>query len=294
MRIVIIVLITLLSVPSVIAQDKPLKTAIDLYQAGKLDEAKEAIVKCSTQEPWSNDPNTWYLKGFIMKDLYKSNTTPDSSLTYRVSALNAFQHLLEDVAAKKYHLDALKNLKYLSSTFYNDAISAIETKEFDLSKTYFEHFKNTLKLSRDSTINLTEKEIGYLLALGTGFTEVYKNDSLKSEVNLLNAKEAYKKILAMDSTNIKANYNIGVLFYNEAVNLINKLDYDEVDLFALSKIEDQSIDLFKQSLPFMEMAYQQSPNDRNTIEGLSGIYFSLRDYDKSNEYKEKLKQIENN
>ncbi len=294
MKKVIVILLMLIAAPSVFAQENPLKKAVDLYQAGKLEEAKSAIEKCSSEKPWSEDPNTWYLQGFIMKDLYKKSPQGDSAIIYRELATLSFKRLIENEEAKKHHVDAYKNLKFISSTFYNDAISAIESQNLSLSQSHFEHFKNNLLLSKDSLLNLKEKETEYLLALGTAFTTIYKGDSLKAEENLMGAKMAYEKILAMDSTNSKANYNLAVLFYNEAVNMINELDYDEVDLVAFSQIEDKSIVLFKQSLPFMEKAYQQNPNDRNTIEGLAGIYFSLRDYDKSNEYKEKLNSIEEN
>jgi hypothetical protein len=92
----------------------------------------------------------------------------------------------------------------------------------------------------------------------------------------------------MDSLNLKANYNLGVLYYNKAVKITADLDYDEIDLIAISEIEDQSIALFQQSLPFMKSAYHIDPHDPNTLEGLAGIYFSLREFDKSNEFKEKL------
>ncbi len=294
MRKVIIILTMLIAAPSLFAQDNPLKVAVDFYQAGKLHEAKSAILKCSSEKRWSDDPNTWYLQGFIMKDLYKAAPQGDSSLIYRQLSTAAFQKLIDNEEAKKHHSDAYKNLKYLSSTFYNDAIEAIEKQDVELSKSYFDHFKSNFKLYNDTTINIETRETEYLLALGTAYTTIYKSDSLKSETNLVGAKSAYEKILTLDSTNTKANYNLAVLYYNEAVNLINQLDYDEVDLVAFSQIEDKSIVLFKQSLPFMEKAYQRNPNDRNTIEGLAGIYFSLRDYDKSNEYKEKLNSIKEN
>ncbi len=293
MRKVIILMLSLFWASGLLAQDNPLKKALEFYQSGKLDEARSMIVKSSTDEQWREDPNTWYLMGFIMKDLYKRTPEADSALFFRLTSLDAFKHLIEAENAAKYLPDALKSIKYLSSTFYNDAIGKVEKKEFEEAKAYFERFKNALILSRDTSTDLKEQETGFLLALGTTYMEVYKNDSTKNKVNLDGARKAYESILSIDPTHVKANYNMGVLYYNEAVNLITRLDYDEVDLIAISQIEDQSIELFKQSLPFMEFAYKQNPNDKNTLEGLAGIYFSLRDYDKSKEYKDKLAVLEN-
>lgn len=293
MKTIIILVSILLMASGLKAQDNPLKKALELYQSGSLREAKEMIEKSSNDPRWQKDPNTWYLKGFIMKDLYKMMPEADAALYFRLASLESFMHLIEMENTSKYLPDALKTIKYLSSTFYNDAVDHVEKKNFDPAKEYFEHFKNALVLSRDKSIDLKEQEIAFQLALGSNYMELYKKDSTRARVNLEGAKAAYEKILKIDSNHMKANYNLGVLYYNEAVNLIDGMDYDEVDLMAISQIEDQSIELFKQSLPFMEVAYKQNPKDRNTLEGLAGIYFSLREYEKSNAYKEKLAMLEN-
>ena len=293
MKTVVTLIISSFLVFGLRAQENPLKKAFEFYQSGNLHEARAMVEKSSQDEQWQQDPNTWYLKGFIMKDLYKMDPKADSALFFRLESMEAFQHLIKMDDASKYLSDALKTIKYLSSTFYNDAVDNIENKNFDQAKEYFDLFSTALILSQDKTINLQNQEIEFLLALGSNYMEVYKKDSARNEVNLNGAETAYQKILKIEPTHMKANYNLGVLYYNEAVNLINKMDYDAVDLIAISQIEDQSIELFKQSLPFMELAYQQNPKDRNTLEGLAGIYFSLRDYDKSKAYKEKLAMLEN-
>ena len=289
----VIFIISLFVATALRAQDNPLKKALEFYQSGSLKEARAMIEKTSKDERWQEDPNTWYLKGFIMKDLYKTMPEADSALFFRLASMEAFRHLIEMENATKYVPDALKTIKYLSSTFYNDAVDNVEKKNFDQAKEFFELFSNALILSQDNSINLQQQEIEFQLALGSNYMEEYKKDSSRAQVNFEGAKTAYEKILKIDSNHMKANYNLGVLYYNEAVNLINRMDYDEVDLIAISQIEDQSIELFKQSLPFMESAYRQNPKDRNTLEGLAGIYFSLREYDKSNAYKEKLAMLEN-
>ena len=83
---------------------------------------------------------------------------------------------------------------------------------------------------------------------------------------------------------------MGILYYNQAVNLINQSDYD-LDIVALNDVQDNSIKLFKESLPFMEKAYSLDPNRRETLLGLSGIYFSLNEKEKSDMFKQKLEEI---
>ena len=83
---------------------------------------------------------------------------------------------------------------------------------------------------------------------------------------------------------------MGILFYNQAVQLITQSDID-IDIVALNDLQDNSIKLFRESLPFMEKAYQLDPKRKETLLGLSGVYFSLNDKEKSDLYKQKLQEI---
>lgn len=96
----------------------------------------------------------------------------------------------------------------------------------------------------------------------------------------------YKEVLKNDLNNARANYNLAILYYNKAVNIIDKLDPDS-DLPTIDKVQDQCVVIFKQSLPFMLKAYQLNPNKKDVLEGLAGIYFALNDLSKSNEFKQK-------
>jgi tetratricopeptide (TPR) repeat protein len=139
--------------------------------------------------------------------------------------------------------------------------------------------------------NIQQKDIEFSLAIASLYTKIFESDRKGKIEFLKHAKEAYNKILAVDPNNIGANYNMGILYYNQAVNLINQSDYD-LDIVALNDIQDNSINLFKESLPFMEKAYELDPKRRETLLGLSGIYFSLNEFEKSNMYKQKLEEIE--
>ena len=268
------------------AQTNALQEAIKLYRDGDLEEAQVSIEQAVKDSTLAANPTTWYLRGFIYKDLYKEKPQLDTIVAFRALATQSFIQLLAIDNSGKYNADAYTSLKYIGVTLYNDAIKDLEAGEFERSKTRFEQFKANISSSNDTTIDVYSQEVDYYLNLGSLFTLLnQQNDTLGY---LDSAKLAYNHVLGFDSLNVKANYNMGVLFYNQAVSIINDLDYDEVDLVAFSDIEDQSIELFKQSLPYMELAYSLAPNDRNTIEGLAGIYFSLRDFDKSNEFKAKL------
>ncbi|MDN5200355.1 hypothetical protein QQ008_03260 [Fulvivirgaceae bacterium BMA10] len=271
-------------------QDNLLQEALTLYKEGKLIEAKAKIDQAAGNEELAGNINTWYLRGFIYKDLYKNHPEEDVTLQYRSESIKAFKRLSTLEGAEKFQSDISKSLKYIATTYYNDAIRSLSNAKFSNSESFYDHYKNAIVLA-DAQTDLQASEVDYYLSLGSKYMQMHKVDSIGNGVYLQSAEKSYNKVLAIDANNIKANYNIGVLYYNEAVSLISKMDYDEFDLVQFSSIEDRSIELFKKSLPFMETAYRLDPKDRNTIEGLAGIYFSLRDFDKSNEYKAKLEEL---
>ncbi|HEX5170095.1 MAG TPA: hypothetical protein VFW11_13045 [Cyclobacteriaceae bacterium] len=266
-----------------------LSKAFDEYKAGRLEEARKLVEIAVIDPSLMSEPNSWYLKGFIYKDLYKQKTEADSTYRARQESVKAFEHLLGMKGADKYFGDAHINLRYLATTFYNDAVKRVDQLKFNSSKEAFDLFTHTLLLSTDTTISIRTREIDYYMTVASKSTAMHKSDTTGNTKYFETAVHAYEHVLEMDSANIKANYNLAVIFYNEAVNIISKLDYDAVDIFSFNAIEDQSIDFFKESLPYMHRAQQLDPSNKNTIEGLAGIYFGLRDFEKSNYYKEMLK-----
>ena len=98
------------------------------------------------------------------------------------------------------------------------------------------------------------------------------------------ALTTYDKVISVEPNNNLANYNCAILLYNEAVEKINDMSYD-VGLTELSLVQEEAVTIFKRALPYMQKAYELDPKNKNTIVGLSGIYFSLNDNAKYLEYK---------
>lgn len=68
------------------------------------------------------------------------------------------------------------------------------------------------------------------------------------------------------------------------------IDYDD-SLGALFDVQDHSVELFKQSLPFAERAYGIEPKREETLIVLSGIYYSLNEFQKSKDYQKMLDDL---
>jgi tetratricopeptide (TPR) repeat protein len=104
------------------------------------------------------------------------------------------------------------------------------------------------------------------------------------------ALEAYNKSVEIDPEYFNAYFNIGALYFNNAVELYEKANKLE-DLKAYNAAKEVAdIELKKAIIP-MEKAYQINPAERAAIETLQTIYYRLQMMDKYNEMKQKLSEM---
>lgn len=273
------------------AQHERFNAAYKFFQDGQIDSAKANIDLAVLHPETMNDGQTWYLRGFIYKSIYNKSEKGNKQSPKRLEALLSFKKSIEIDTSRENIQENVKNIKYLATTLYNDAGASLDSIDYKIAISNFEKFKEYYSLVDPNPANIKQKDIEFSLAIATLYTKTFESDRKGKAEFLKLAKDMYNKILAIDPNNISANYNMGLLFYNQAVNLINQSDYD-LDIVALNDIQDNSINLFKESLPFMEKAYDLDPKRRETLLGLSGIYFSLNEFEKSNMYKQKLEEIE--
>ncbi|MBN4062082.1 MAG: hypothetical protein COA57_12500 [Flavobacteriales bacterium] len=274
----------------VFAQKSHVTKALKYYQAGKLDTAKSFIDSASVHPETVSDPLTWYYRGFIYKEIYNKHEKSDKESPSRVSAIQSFHKFLEMDTVGKLKESTLKSIQYLSTTIYNDAATSLNVREYQLAVSNFENYKKYMRFV-DPTKDFTDLDIQFHLVLGQVYTQVYEKDRKANQAFFNKIKDVYYYVIELDSNNLSANYNLGILYYNEAVNIIKQLDY-ETDLITLELIQDECVGLFKQSLPYMHKAYELNPKRRETLIGLSGIYFSLNELEKSDEIQLQLEQIE--
>lgn len=143
------------------------------------------------------------------------------------------------------------------------------------------------KLKKSISLEPKNTELQMMLALVyEKKMESVKDNSKKAEFQT-KATDSYSKVLSINPNHLQANYNLAILYYNEAVTKIQQSEY-ETDIIALSNLQDECILIFKKSLPYMEKAYALDPKNKNTLTGLSGIYFSLNEEEKSNKFKAEL------
>lgn len=127
--------------------------------------------------------------------------------------------------------------------------------------------------------------------------EAEANNSAKSKEYFDNAESFYKQALAKDSTNFDATYSLGTLYFNKAAAATKSLNSmpDDFSKEGQKKYDAKKAEVntfFDQALPYFQTAESLDPNDKNTLLALKEIFARKNDFDKSNEFKKRLDNIE--
>jgi Flp pilus assembly protein TadD len=106
---------------------------------------------------------------------------------------------------------------------------------------------------------------------------------IKRDISKNAAADNYKKALAVEPNNYDANYNLGVMHFNDGVVL--KAPYDNLNPTSSEfknngkAMEQQFINKFMEALPYFETAYKAKKEDEIT-ENLKNLYRILKMDDK--------------
>lgn len=273
-----------------------LRLAFIAAEAGKMDSAK-IYVDAACKHPETNtNEQAHYLKGFIYSELFRKPQPHLRKLELATEAFVAFKKSIEiDGSAenKQNNFDGINNL---SKILRNTSGSTIDTVNYLFSIKAMESSKTMIKYLKP-TINVDSISSEYYFVLGSYFQNVVSTMNVKDPERISKylkiTEDVYNKVLIVEPNNPSANYNMAIVYYNQAVNLVmNKLNLD-YDLAALEDITDESARLFKKSLPYMIKAYQLNPKRPDIVKGLSGIYYSMNELELYKKFDEMLKDLEN-
>ena len=285
----LICVLLIMATQTTIAQANKVNKAVELYTAKKYDSAL-VVINEATQNPESvKDYNAWMMRGVIYKDLYKTSQINNVVSPYRDSAtVSLIQSLQLDTANKNAQKDfVLKTLTYLANLYHNDIVKTLDTVNYQESLINFDKHKAIKKII-DPAFNEQKYNYDVYSSVGSMFEKGFEKTMSK---NLLDYANYYLlKAYEINSNTDFINKNIGVLYYNQAVDIIKKMDYD-VPLEQLPVYQDQSVKMGQQALPYLIKANQINPSDKSVVEGLAGIYYLLNDSEKYNEYKKKFEEM---
>jgi hypothetical protein len=285
----VVVFMLLICSVSTQAQNKAISKAVTELQAGNLDSSRVLIDRAAVHEETKYESKTWYYRGFIYKKIYSAKEGGDKQSQLREEALKSFETFFKLDSVSELHESAMKTVKYLSSTLYNDAAGLLNEGKYDAAISNFNRHKSSMKVI-DEKYDASSLETQFYLVLGQQYNQLYEQDRINKKAFFDKTRDTYLYVIKLDSNNMSANYNMALLYYNDAVDIIKNLDYD-MDLITLELIQDECINLFTWSEPYMLKALELDPCRQATLTGLSGIYFSLNKMEWSKKIQEMLEEV---
>lgn len=261
--------------------------AYDFYKVQQFDSAR-VYVDAAVQSEDKNNSQAWQLRGIIYRSL-----EVQGSLVNREIAIESFVTSRNVDTIGQYTKEIANYLYNINVRYYNDAVIYMKKGQLDESEssylTYKENYTKILLLEYD----FKAKDIGFYTAIGGAW--FMKNTQVEiSEKPAVYEKAIsfFEKALELDSLNYSANYGIGVAYYNQGADLITNMNPFESDLEEIDKVQNQSIEMFKKGEPYLIRAFEINPNEKEVVEGLTGIYYSLNQDDEYNYFKDLLENME--
>lgn len=104
-----------------------------------------------------------------------------------------------------------------------------------------------------------------------------------------NARKTYEQAIAIEPNSFDAQYRLGAMYYNQAVelnNTMNKLDLNQQKQYDLLKVQRDAT--FRRSLPYLENAHLQDPKDMDTMIALKELYARLNMSEKLDDIKRQI------
>ncbi|MCF8422904.1 MAG: hypothetical protein K9H41_01035 [Bacteroidia bacterium] len=272
------------------AQTDLLFDAQKLCNEKKFGEAIPLIDKVILHPETKEDPASWHIRSFAYIQSFKLLGIANISKTYLLdTAMSSAIKSMQLDSSKSYTENNKAFIKSGAGSYYKISITLLEDSlNNEKSEKHYLNYKKYTSII-DPSFDFKEKDVNYYNSTGSTFEDLYMRNNFNQKYGDV-AKYALLKVLDIDSKNITANINLGILYYNQGATLMRMMDYD-VDLAQLDVIQENAKKLFKQSLPFMIKVYELDPKAEKAIESLEGIYSALMDDEKANEFKQKKEAL---
>lgn len=229
----------------------------------------------------------WYNLSLYYKAYYKQ--TKDTKLRDNILEIT----LMAREKDVNHELDKqLKSsLKSIANTYKNELNFYInDTSGVYLGKAIakYKEYKNVYKLAEQEKDFKDEDILVYNL-LGSRYETKYNNNKEAYASYLDSSIYYYSQSLLLDSTQSDVYNSVGLIFFNQAVDIINDLDV-EADLQLLMESDAKKADLAIKGLPYFEKALNYDPDNGKIIYALAGCYKILNFDEKYNQCLALLKE----
>ncbi len=266
------------------------------YQEKDYLAAKELIEK-SIQGDGAEDAYTWQVKGHIYKELYKENEKFDMNSKSREIAVESFFKCIEFDEENKYLEWNGTSLRFIASTYWNDAVSIMEKQDREKMPKAEGFFKVYIDIMQRARPDEDTKgfSLDFYRAYATSNRKIIerlrKADSAPEDyaIELRRVEESYKKALKIKSDDYGSNYNYAINLYNEAAYRIGKIPI-EADLTMIMLEQAGCIEIFKRALPIAIKAQDLRPGRMEILKALRAIHLSLSNHDEFDHFNKLIRE----
>ncbi|UII25912.1 tetratricopeptide repeat protein [Fulvivirga maritima] len=261
-----------------------LNKGVEGYQAQKTDQAVKYFTKTQLVQPKDTT-------GYIYAGL-----AAQSGEDYATAAKNYYT-LINDLDYQSE--DIYNSLIYIEGTINEDKEKALalvkKAKEAFPNNTDFAKSEINYLIQMDK-IDEARNEIETAIAKEPDNSNLYFTLGVMYEEleNRPKAIEAYAKSVELDTKNFNANFNLAVLYYNKAVDLIkqkNNLGITSEDQKKAKAMEGDIQQALKDAMPYWEKVLDLEPENRAALESLQYIYSQLKLNEKAVKVSEKLESM---
>lgn len=258
--------------------------AAKLCQQMKLDAALEMSNMALADKSEAADAYCWYVNGYVMKEIYKEREYGLRTSVFRDNAMKSFSYSKNLKNAEQHASMTRLAMKYLTSTYYNDALQASQSNVVGAEQEAYRLFETFVKWMpiAEPGVSMMGYRKEFTKSIGQRYFSLWQQDTDKPEYRD-KALEQYEKIVKLDSTDVDAYYNLSVIHYNQAVFMYRKINH-ETDMFDMMTIQQAAAKLIREkALPLMDKSYALAPEKGEVVHGKIILHRAL-DHEKDVEY----------
>lgn len=261
--------------------------AIKAYQNNDFEKAVDlmdsAIKECPDE---NNTAVNWYNLSLFYKAIYKNEPSIELreiilKTTLKAKELDVANELLDNINS---------SIRNIAIQYKNDAILLLNDTLSNFNEVV-SNLNNYKKLNSmtDSTKTYTAEDIQFYTVMAQKSTAKYNNSKTANTNYLDSAVFYYQKVLQLDENSGSTYEQLGILFFNQAVDIVNNMD-EEASLEEVMSTDVKKAELALKSIPYFKKALEITPANSNLIYSLAGCYELLSLKEEHHHYLNLLKE----
>lgn len=270
-------------------QEATLNRAQQLFRAQKYEQAAQTIDSAIVHPQTTRDFISWTTRAYIYYYVYVKTDKYRLDSPLRDTVLISIRKSITLNPDSDYSANNKKILVNLAAHYFNIAKDLLQDSvNYDRSLRAYNNYKSLTKL-QDPYLNADLRDVDYYLAVGSIYSEIFQKDNANAKAHSI-AQNALKLVLEKQPDNPGANMNMGLLYFNEAVNIVRSMD-GEIPIEKIDELQEEVVRLARKAETYILHVYKLDPKNKKACTALYYIYRMLYQLPKSDEFKKKAEDL---